>query len=166
MVLKNLNDVSIYIVPLCDDNITWRDLTVESGFINAFTSDKNRPFLEDKVFLVYDSSVNTVESLETHCKLSRLDSYYNKRYITINKRHCTVYCLSNPKYNKDIKRLRNNGKPSTLDAMLEINRFWQGIKVPELERRLFYSWYRFGDSIEAELPEEDYYSYEDIGESL
>lgn len=50
--------------------------------------------------------------------------------------------------------------------MLEINRFWQGIKVPELERRLFYSWYRFGDSIEAELPEEDYYSYEDIGESL
>ena len=52
MVLKNLNDVSIYIVPLMDDNLTWQDLTVESGFINAYTSDKNRPYLEDKVFLV------------------------------------------------------------------------------------------------------------------
>lgn len=165
MVLKNLNDVSIYIVPLCDDNITWRDLTVESGFINAYTTDKNRPFLEDKVFLVYDSSVNTVESLETHCKMCKLDSYYNKRYITINKKHYTVYCLCNPKYAKDIKRLRNNGKASTLDAMLSINRFWEGINVPELPMRLFYRHYRFGDSIEAELPEEDYYSYEDIGES-
>lgn len=155
MILKNLNDVSIYIVPLCDNNITWRDLTVESGFINAFTIDKNRPFLEDKVFLVYDSSVNTAESLETHSKMCKLDSYYNKCYITINKKHYTVYCLSNPKYSEDIKRLRNNGKPLTLDAMLEIYRFWQGIKVPELEKRLFYSWYRFGDSIEAELPEED-----------
>lgn len=75
MILKNLNDVSIYIVPLCDNNITWRDLTVESGFINAFTIDKNRPFLEDKVFLVYDSSVNTAESLETHSKMCKLDSY-------------------------------------------------------------------------------------------
>ena len=36
MVLKNLNDVSIYIVPLMDDNLTWQDLTVESGFINAY----------------------------------------------------------------------------------------------------------------------------------
>lgn len=40
MVLKNLNDVSIYIVPLLDDNLTWNDLTVESGYINAYTTDK------------------------------------------------------------------------------------------------------------------------------
>lgn len=51
MVLKNLNDVSIYIVPLCDDNITWRDLTVESGFINAFTSDKIDLFQKIRSFL-------------------------------------------------------------------------------------------------------------------
>ena len=38
MVLKNLNDVSIYIVPLLDDNLTWNDLTVESGYINAYTT--------------------------------------------------------------------------------------------------------------------------------
>ena len=76
MELKALNDVSIYIVPLLDDNLTWRDLTVESGFINAYTSDKNRPYLEDKVFLVYDSSVNTRESLDRYCKLKNLDTVF------------------------------------------------------------------------------------------
>ena len=166
MELKNLNDVSIYLVPLYDDNLTWRDLTTESGFVNAFTMDKNRPFLENKLFLAYDSSVNTKESLEVHCKMSKLDSYYNKRYITINKKHYTIYCLNNPKYIKDINNLRKNGKTITPDAMLEINRFWKGINVPELASRLFFNNYRFGESIEAELPEEDYYSYEDIGESL
>lgn len=36
--------------------------------------------------------------------------------------------------------------------------------VPELAQRLFLSTYRFGDTISAELPEEDYYSYEECDE--
>lgn len=160
MVLKNLNDVSIYIVPLMDDNLTWQDLTVESGFINAYTSDKNRPYLEDKVFLVYDSEVNTKESLERYCKFERLDSKYNKRYITINKHHYTVYCLANPRYKKDISQLKSIGKACSAEAEREICSFWNNVPVPDLIPRLFYPTYRFGESIIAELPEEDYYPYE------
>lgn len=166
MVSKNLNDVSIYIAPLCDDNLTQRDLSVESGFVNAFTTDKNRPYLENKVFLMYDSKVNTAESLETHLKLPSLDSFYNKRYITVDNNHYTVYCLSNPKYSKDINNLQSNGKTYSQDAMIGIYNFWYGASIPDLEKRLFYNWYRFGEPIRAELPEEDYYSYEDFGESL
>jgi len=162
MELKALNDVSIYIVPLLDDNLTWRDLTVESGFINAYTSDKNRPYLEDKVFLVYDSSVNTRESLDRYCKLKNLDTVYNMKYITINNKHYTVYCFSNPKYKKDINSLKNYGKAFSLEAKLDINRFWTNVPVPELSKRLFYPHYRNGETIEAELPEEDYYSYLDL----
>lgn len=166
MELKSLNDVSVYIVPLLDDNLTWVDLTLESGFINAFTTDINRPYLEDKVFLVYDSSVNTIESLTRFRKFSHLDTIYNIRYITINKKHYTVYCFSNPKYKKDIRCLQDIGKTYSSDAMLEINRFWNGVNVPELAMRLFYPNYRFGERIEAELPEEDYYSYEESDDSL
>lgn len=160
MVLKNLNDISIYIAPLCNSNITWQDLTVESGFVNAFTTDKNRPYLEDKVFLLYDSKVNTKESLNRFCRFKYLDTLYNITYITINKRHYTVYCFSNPKYKKDIERLRTFGKTYSTEAKLEINRFWNNVPVPELTNRLFYDSYRRGESIEAELPEEDYYDYE------
>lgn len=162
MVLKGLNDVSIYIVPLMDDNITWQDLTVESGFINAYTSDKNRPYLKDKVFLVYDSEVNTKESLERYRKFEHLESRYNKRYITINKHHYTVYCLANPKYKKDINQLKNLGKAYSAEAIQKILYFWYNVPVPELTSRLFYDSYRFGESITAELPEEDHYRYEDI----
>lgn len=162
MVLKNLNDVSIYIVPLMDDNLTWRDLTVESGFINAYTSDKNRPYLEDKVFLVYDSEVNTKESIDRYCKFEQLDSKYNKRYVTINKHHYTVYCLANPKYKKDINQLKSIGKVYSAEAAQEICLFWNNVPVPELASRLYYHTYRFGESITAELPEEDYYPYETI----
>lgn len=165
-VSKSLNDVSLFIAPLCDDNITLNDLSIESGFVNAYTSDINRPFLENKVFFVYDSKVNTKESLETHLKFPKLATYYNKKYMTVNKHPYTIYCLSSPKYRKDINNLQKVGKTLTLDAMLEINRFWDKIDFPEIPKRLFYSWYRFGEPITAELPEEDYYSYEDIGESL
>lgn len=161
MELKNLNDVSIYIVPLCDDNITWRDLTVESGFVNAYTSDINRPYLEDKVFLVYDSSVNTRESVDRYCKFKKLDTIYNTTYITIEHKHYIVYCFSNLKYKKDINSLKSCGKAFSLTAKLEINKFWSNVPVPELALRLFYFDYRFGEPIEAELPEEDYYAYLD-----
>ena len=145
-----------------DDNLTWRDLTVESGFINAYTSDKNRPHLEDKVFLVYDSEVNTIESQERYSKFEHLDSLYNKRYITINKHHYTVYCLCNPKYNKDINRLKAFGKLDNIATAKEIVMFWNNVPVPELTQRLYYPTYRMGESITAELPEEDYYPYENI----
>ena len=161
MVLKGLNDVSIYIVPLMDDNLTWRDLTVESGFINAYTTDKNRPYLEDKVFLVYDSEVNTKESLERYCKFEHLDTVFNKRYITINKHHYTVYCLNNPKYKKDINQLKSIGKVYNAQTASEITCFWNNVPVPELAARLYYPTYRSGESIIAELPEEDYYPYEE-----
>lgn len=164
MVLKNLNDVSIYIVPLLDDNLTWNDLTVESGYINAYTTDKNRPFLEEKVFLLYDSSVNTRESLDRYRKFKQLDSLYNTKYITINNKHYTIYCLSNSKYKKDIHNLQSTGKTYNVSAALEINRFWANVPVPELAQRLFLNTYRFGESINAELLEEDYYSYEERDE--
>ena len=151
MVLKNLNDVSIYIVPLLDDNLTWNDLTVESGYINAYTTDKNRPF-------------NTKESLDRYRKFKQLDSLYNTKYITINNKHYTIYCLSNPKYKKDIHNLQSTGKTYNVSAALEINRFWANVPVPELAQRLFLNTYRFGESINAELPEEDYYSYEERDE--
>ena len=159
--LKNLNDVSIYMIPLLDDNITLEDISPRSGFINAYTEDINRPYLENKIFLLYDSKVNTVESLNRFRKFSYLDTLYNIRYIQINKHPYTVYCFNNPVYSKDIDSLTKIGKTITTKANLEINRFWNNVPVPDLVNRLFYRDYRIGESIRATLPEEDYYSYLD-----
>ena len=65
---------------------------------------------------------------------------------------------------KDINDLKSVGKTYNVNAALEINRFWANVPVPELAQRLFLNTYRFGESINAELPEEDYYSYEERDE--
>lgn len=162
MVLKDLNNVSIYIAPLYDDNLSWRDLLVESGFVGAYTSDKNRPYLEDKLFLMYDSSFKTKEALERVRKLKSLDSLYNIRYITIDKKHYTIYCLSSFKYIKDVRNLKQYGKTINTNAAYDINSFWKDVPVPELSSRLFCKSYGYGEQFLAELPEEDYYSYEQL----
>lgn len=161
MVSKNLNDVSIYLVPLLDSNITWKDLTTESGFVNAYTEDKNRPYLEDKVFLVYDSEISTKESLDRSRKFAKLETIYNRRYITVNKHHYTVYCFCVRKYLKDVNSLKEIGKVYRAAAAQEITCFWKNVPVPELAARLYYPTYRIGESIRAILPEEDYYPYEE-----
>ena len=84
--LNNLNDVSIYIVPLIDPNISLVDISVESGFVNAYTEDIDRPYLEDKVFMLYDTSVNTVESMNRYLKFSKLDTLHHIKYIKIDKK--------------------------------------------------------------------------------
>lgn len=151
-------------VPLLDDNITLDDICPESGYVGAYTEDINRPYLKDKVFLLYDNSVNTEKSLNRYLKFKQLDTLYNTRNILLKNKPYTVYCFSNPEYIKDIRNLSKIGKTATVNAALEISRFWQSVPLPELSNRLFLHYYRLGESIKAVSPEEDYYSYLDIGE--
>lgn len=159
--LSNLNDVSIYIIPLLDDNITLRDISPESGFINAFTEDKNRPQLSDKIFLLYDNSVNTEESLERYLKFEHLDTVHNKRSIIINRKPYTIYCFTIVNYRKEIKELSKSGKTFSDKAKTEILQFWLCHETLEFNRRLFVSTYA-STPIQAISPEEDYYKCMDF----
>ena len=129
MELKNLNDVSTYILPLVDDSITLDDVSTNSGFINAYTEDINRPYLEDKVFLLYDSKVNTVESMNRFRKFRDLDTLYNMKYIQINKHPYTVYCFSNPTNKKDISSLISIGKKIKTNESFKLIKFWNIVIV-------------------------------------
>lgn len=165
-VSKNLNDVSKFIVPLLDDNLTLEDISEESGFVNAFSTDKNRPYLEDKVFLLYKSTTNTVESLTRFRKFNSLDTIYNTRFITIKGEHYTVYAFNRVAYRKDIKNLLTGNSLVSLQAKLEISNFWKTLPTDDLNLRLFLPHYRFAENIEATVPEEDFYPYEQKKESL
>lgn len=158
--LNNLNDVSIYIIPLIDDNITLEDISVESGFINAYTEDIDRPYLTDKIFLLYDSSIVTIESTNRFAKFQNLDTLHHSKYIKINKKHCILYCFTIVKYKKDIDSLKEIGKVYKPEAALEINRFWHSMTVPNLVNRLFLSTYSYGEGINATTNPRDYLSYE------
>lgn len=158
--LNNLNDVSIYIVPLIDPNISLTDISVESGFVNAYTEDIDRPYLEDKVFMLYDTSVNTVESMNRYLKFSKLDTLHHTKYIKIDKKHYILYCFNIIEYKKDIRSLKEIGKVIKPEAALEISRFWVSMTVPNLIHRLFLSSYAYGEGIKAITKPRDFLSYE------
>lgn len=159
-VSKNLNDVTRYIVPLLDDHLVLDDISEESGFVNAYTEDINRPYLYDNVFLMYKSKANTMESMNRYRKFKQLDTIHNTKYIKIKNEHYTVYTFNKVKYRKDIRDLLIGGECFNLQAKQNISSFWGSHAPSDLTFRLFLPQYRIGEPIKAILPEEDFYPYE------
>ena len=79
--LKNYNLTTKLIVPLLDDNIVLEDVSEESGFVNAYTDDINKPFYDNHIFLLY-KSVDTIESLRRFQKFNKLTTIHNIRYTS------------------------------------------------------------------------------------
>ena len=155
MELKNYNLTTKLIIPLLDDNITLEDVSEESGFVNAFTEDINKPYYDNHIFLLY-KSVDTIESLRRFQKFNILETIHNIRYITINKEHYIVYTFV--KINKDINNILKCGQCFNPKNSLEINNFWKNIDN-DLFQRLFIPQYEYSKDIKDVLPEEDYYPY-------
>lgn len=155
MELKNYNLTTKLIIPLLDDNIVLEDVSEESGFVNAFTDDINKPFYDNHIFLLY-KSVDTIESLRRFQKFNKLTTIHNIRYITINNEHYIVYTFV--KINKDINNILKCGQCFNPKNSLEINNFWKNIDN-DLFQRLFIPQYEYSKDIKDILPEEDYYPY-------
>lgn len=155
MELKNYNLTTKLIIPLLDDNIVLEDVSEESGFVNAYTDDINKPFYDNHIFLLY-KSVDTIESLRRFQKFNKLTTIHNIRYITINNEHYIVYTFV--KINKDINNILKCGQCFNPKISLEINNFWKNIDN-DLFQRLFIPQYEYSKDIKDILPEEDYYPY-------
>jgi hypothetical protein len=52
------------LIPLAIDPTPLQLLSKEAGFIDAYTHDLNKPFLENKIFLMYEADFNTTEKAE------------------------------------------------------------------------------------------------------
>ena len=82
-----------FIIPLIDSSLTREDISKETGFVDAFIFDQNRPSLERCCFLMYDAKVRTLESMKRSMKLRSLPSLRSVRHITSNKRAYIVYAF-------------------------------------------------------------------------
>lgn len=106
-----------YLVPLFFDKIE------EPGFINAYTCDINRPWMEDKILLVYDYKI---EKSRLESVFKQHEYYFDMYFIRIDEMSYTVYVFNIP--HTAIFTLRNiqNGLMSTLDVedKRKIIQFW------------------------------------------
>ncbi len=81
------------IVPFLDESLTKEDISPEAGFVDAFNKDKNRPYIENCIFLMYDNSVLTKQAHLTKLKLDKLKTLYNKKTMHIKNKSYDLYAL-------------------------------------------------------------------------
>ena len=84
------------ILPLIDERLTKNDISKESGFVNAYLYDQNRPSLEQCCFLLYDNSVRSKQQMLTWTKLRQLKLLRSIKVIYVNKKSYTVYGRTYP----------------------------------------------------------------------
>lgn len=96
-----------FILPLLDDEITAEDISPKAGFVDAFTDDINRPYLDNHIFLLYVANLNVKESYDRTIKFKSLKSLYNVIDVRIKGVLCKLYtfCITNPAVNYITKNL-------------------------------------------------------------
>lgn len=151
---NSLNEVSKYVIPLLDDNLTKDDLKLSTGFINAYTEDINRPWHNNNVFLLYKVE-NTYDAIKTTGKLFKLDTLKTWYPLKIDKQHYRMFVFQkcNSIYiNKIIEKglsFRSN------EVLLSYCNFWNGqIDKNDLSKLLYVKLDNF-KSIRYVTPEQD-----------
>lgn len=163
---SNLNLVAKTIVPLLSDDIIAEDLSDESGFVGAFTDDINVPFLDDKIFLMYDESKMTEASLNRYLKFEEITNIHSKRYVQINKKDFIIYAF-NRINNRYIENILKGSNLIKTEDKISIYNFWRNIPGHCFNHELLYDSFRIGNDNKRTIPEEDYYPslFEDTKEN-
>lgn len=151
-------------IPLLNTDIKLSDIDSTTGFVGAYFEDINKPYLTDHMFLMYDDTVKGDNVAKRFYKLSKLNSCYGKRIITIKGKLYTVYIFT---INSTIKRLRDGNIMLSVDQKQRILDFWDH-KDPWITNNvLLGTMYEHPEP--QVLPEEDYvpeWSGDEEGEAL
>lgn len=142
-----------FIIPLLDKKIKLVDLSPNAGFIDVFSSDKNRPYLDNHIFLLYSTDICTKESEERAERFKKLSNLYQTKYIKIKNKIFLMYVFSI--VNPAIKRIKNNILMLSNEDKMRIIAFWE-LKDGDINRFMMDSIYLIGNFVERVIPEEDY----------
>lgn len=141
------------ILPFINKKLTLKDIAKETGFVDIYTLDINRPYLTSHIFLLY-KSIPENEFFDVYHKLSSLDNLHSKKSITINGVFYALFCFT---INPTIRTIRKNGLLLlSKDEKLCINDFWKStdVDVTDFLMGYYYLGEEFKDNV---VPEEDFY---------
>ena len=138
-------------IPLLNSDIKLSDLQDSSGFVGAYFEDKNKPYLVDHLFLMYDDSIKGNDVAKRHYKLYRLNSCHSSRIARINGKSYTVYVFT---INSTIKNLRTGNILLSVSQKQRILDFWDHTDSWITNNVLLGTMYEHPEP--QVLPEEDY----------
>lgn len=140
------------IIPLLDDSFTKEDFTEEAGFVDAFTDDINRPYIENCIFLMYKADSYTNKSVDTMHKMLGSKCLYNSRLIFINGVGYKLYAISI--VNESVRRLLKGLRIPKYSDTMKVIKFWE-YKEGDVNTYAFNPTSVVGN-IPHSVPEEDY----------
>lgn len=88
-----MNNLLKLIVPLLNDKISYDDISVEAGFVDAYTFDKNRPEM-GCIYLMYDASLRNKKVSSRYFKFRSLPELKTSRIIYIQNKSYLLYVFS------------------------------------------------------------------------
>ena len=112
------------IIPLLDKNITKEDLTKDAGFVDAYIFDKNRPGIEDCIFLMYDLSKTTKATGKREHHFANCVNLHSTKVEYIGGKPFKIFAFK--LVSKDLKDLLNGYKPKQYNNVVRILSFWRG----------------------------------------
>ena len=115
-----MSNIKKAIVPLIDINISLDDISEDTGFIDCYLEDINRPYLDNHVFLLY--KWKNPMSTKVFYKFKNVKSFYGYKIIYIDKTPYILYIFTS---NVNIKRLKGGNILLGDCLKLRILRFWQ-----------------------------------------
>lgn len=113
-------------MPLAINNLSVDDLTEEKGFINAFTDDLNRPYLDNHIFLMFERNANSHEKFKTYLKIKNDPDLQGIHHCKINGKWVTIYSYVY-KNTFDAQILKTGAAMISNNANVKIMRFWKGL---------------------------------------
>lgn len=113
------------IAPFLDEKLTMKDLDPEIGFVGMYYGNKNRPWLDNHFFLMYDITKNAKENYKRECRFEKHTNQFNFEIARIKGKFYKIYSF--PIINPKVKRFIQDGLPMT--NIFDISRiilFWKG----------------------------------------
>lgn len=111
-------------VPLLDNNLIKEDLTESAGFVDAYVFDKNRPYIDNCIFLMYDMSKMTEESGKREQRFTKCTNLHSTKVEYIGGKPFKIFAFKI--IGKDVKNLFNGYKPKQYNNVVRILSFWRG----------------------------------------
>lgn len=112
------------LIPLLDDKIKKEDLTEDAGFVDVYVFDKNRPSIDDCIFLMYDLSKKTKAAGDREHRFHYCTNLYNTKVSFINGKAYKIFAFK--LIGKDTREIYNGFKPKEYNNVVRILSFWRG----------------------------------------
>lgn len=162
MIIGNRTLSTRYILPFLFTDKKY--FTDKYSFINAYIQDINRPYLEDKIFIVFEYDPKVYSEINN--EMTSNSYYFTKYDLHMNNKYYIEYVfVIPPKYNITIKNIID-GKFNYISAECKINiiSFWGNMDLSYL-KDLLKNPKDLLDIISLEerneiITEEDYYNYD------